>query len=217
MEPTEENIRVWNEIHERRERELVESVLPERVRERLPRVDGRYVCQLGCGTGEATLELARLGALATGVDPSASALAQARARGPAIAWVHAPLDELPLELKRGRFDLVYIGKGALVTVSDLDELAHGVVGALRPGGGLVLFDVHPARRCLDPILHWREDYFGGAEDGSGFWRLGEIVMALTSAGLRLRAFDEFPGERVFTRFEQRVPAELLVLAERKLH
>jgi hypothetical protein len=41
-------------------------------------------------------------------------------------------------------------------------------------------------------------------------------MAISSADLRLRAFEEFPGERAFTRFEQRVPAELLVLAERRI-
>jgi hypothetical protein len=94
---------------------------------------------------------------------------------------------------------------------------HGIAGALRPGGGLILFDVHPSRRCLDVILHWREDYFAPeSSEGLRLWRTGEIVMAISSAGLRLRAFDEFPGERAFTRFEQRVPADLLVLAERRL-
>ena len=46
--------------------------------------------------------------------------------------------------------------------------------------------------------------------------MGQLVMALAAANLHLRAFEEFPGERAFTRFEQRVPAELLVLAERRL-
>jgi SAM-dependent methyltransferase len=215
LEPTEENIRVWDEIHRQRERES--ENLPARVLERLPHLEGRYVCHLGCGTGGQTLELEKLGAFVTGVDPSAVALSQARVRGPSIAWVHAQLEELPLELKRGHFDLVYAGIGTLAQVSDLTELMHGVAGALRPGGGLVLFDTHPARRCLDAILHWREDYFAPeSSEGLRLWRIGEIVMAIARANLRLRAFDEFPGERAFTRFEQRVPAELLVLAERRL-
>jgi SAM-dependent methyltransferase len=215
VEPTEENIRVWDETHRRREPE--EAGLPARVLERLPRLEGRYVCHLGCGTGTQSLQLASLGAFVTGIDPSANALVRARARGPAIAWVHAPLDELPLELRRGRFDLAYSGPGTLALVADLSEFAHGIAGALRPGGGLVLFDYHPSRRCLDAILHWREDYFAPqSSEGLPFWRVGEIVMALVAADLRLRAFDEFPGERAFTRFEQRVPAELLVLAERRV-
>jgi SAM-dependent methyltransferase len=215
LEPTEENIRVWDEIHRQRERES--ENLPTRVLERLPRLEGRYVCHLSCGTGGQTLLLEKLGAFVTGIDPSAAALRQARGRGPSIAWVHAQLEELPLELKRGRFDLVYAGAGTLARVYDLTELMHGIAGMLRPGGGLILFDVHPSRRCLDAILHWREDYFAPeSSEGLRLWRFGEIVMALTAAGLHLRAFDEFPGERAFTRFEQRVPAELLVLAEKKV-
>ena len=216
MEPTEENIRVWDEIHQRREREF--ESLPERVAERLPNLRKRSVCHLGCGTGGQTLQLVELGAFLTGVDPSTNALARARESGPSVAWVHSPLDELPLELKRGRFDLVYAGAGSLARVTNISEFAHGIAGALRPGGGLILFDIHPARRCLDAILHWREDYFAPVtSEGLGLWRMGQLVMALAAANLHLRAFDEFPGERAFTRFEQRVPAELLVLAERKLH
>jgi SAM-dependent methyltransferase len=215
LEPTEENIRVWDEIHRRREREY--ENLPARVLERLPQLRERSVCHLGCDTGGQTLQLVELGAFVTGIDPSADALVQARAHGPGVAWVHSPLDELPLELKRGRFDLVYAGAGTLARVADITEFAHGIAGALRPGGGFVLFDVHPARRCLDAILHWREDYFAPeSSEGLKLWRVGEIVMALAAANLRLRAFDEFPGERAFTRFEQRVPAELLVLAEKRL-
>ena len=215
MEPTEENIRVWDEVHRRREREY--ENLPARVVERLPHLRKRSVCHLGCDTGGQTLQLVELGAFATGVDPSADALVQARAHGPGVAWVHSPLDELPLELKRGRFDVVYAGAGTLARVTDITEFAHGIAGALRPGGGFILFDVHPARRCLDAILHWREDYFAPeSSEGLRLWRVGEIVMALAAANLHLRAFDEFPGERAFTRFEQRVPAELLVLAEKRL-
>ncbi len=213
MEPTEENIRVWDEIHRQREREY--ENLPARVLERLPRLEGRSVCHLGCGSGGQTLQFEQMGAFVTGVDTSSAALRQARSRGPAVAWVQSPLEELPLELKRGRFDLVYSGTGTLSRIYDLTEFMHGIAGALRPGGGLILFDIHPARRCLDAILHWREDYFSPeSSEGLRLWRLGEIAMALATAGLRLRAFDEFPGERAFTRFEQRVPAELLVLAER---
>ena len=87
MEPTEENIRVWDEFHQRREHE--NEGLPARVLERLPRLEERYVLHLGCGTGGQTLQLEEMGAFVTGVDTSAGTLRQARVRGPAIAWVHA--------------------------------------------------------------------------------------------------------------------------------
>jgi SAM-dependent methyltransferase len=216
MEPTERNLRAWERAHRRAEPEE-RSSLPARVLERLPRVEGRHLLHLGCGEGDQTLELAGLGALVTGLDPSIDALQRAQSRSTAIAWVHAALDDLPHELRRGRFDLVYMGPGGLGRVTDIGSWAVGVASAIRPGGGLVLFDVHPARRCLDAILHWREDYFAGATgDGARLWQLSEIVMALLASDLRLRALEELPGAGAFTRFEQRVPAELLVLAERPL-
>jgi SAM-dependent methyltransferase len=216
MEPTEHNLRAWERAHRRGEPDERPS-LPARVLERLPRVEGRHLLHLGCGTGDEAIELAELGALVTGLDPSVEALRLAQSRSGAIAWVHAPLDDLPHELRRGRFDLVYMGRGGLARVTDIDGWAVGLASAMRPGGGLVLFDVHPARRCLDAILHWREDYFAGAtSDGARLWQLSEIVMALVANDLRLRALEELPGAGAFTRFEQRVPGELLVLAERPL-
>ncbi len=216
MEPTEHNLRAWERAHRRGEPEE-RAALPARVLERLPRVEGRHLLHLGCGEGDQTLELAELGALVTGLDPSVTALRRAQSRSPAVAWVHAPLDDLPHELRRSRFDLVYMGRGGLGRVTDIGSWAIGVSSAMRPGGGLVLFDVHPSRRCLDGILHWREDYFAGATaDGTRLWQLSEIVMALLANGLRLRALEELPGAGAFTRFEQRVPGELLVLAERPL-
>ena len=128
MEPTEENIRVWDEIHQRREREY--ESLPERVVELLPNLRERSVCHLGCGTGGQTLQFVELGAFLTGVDPSTNALVRARESGPSVAWVHSPLDELPLELKRGRFDLVYAGVGSLARVSNINEFAHGIAGVV---------------------------------------------------------------------------------------
>jgi SAM-dependent methyltransferase len=134
-----------------------------------------------------------------------------------VAWVHSPLDELPLELKRGRFDLVYAGAGSLARVTDISEFAHGIAGALRPGGGLILFDIHPARRCLDAILHWREDYFAPVtSEGLGLWRIGQLIMALARELFEGAQMQVGGGERAFTRFEQRVPAELLVLAEKQV-
>src|SRR5439155_10110125 len=84
MEPTAHNRRVWDEVHRPRTGEAA-ARLPEAVERRLPDLAGKHVLHLGCGTGEATAELAGLGAFVTGVDASAEAVAAARERAPAVA------------------------------------------------------------------------------------------------------------------------------------
>jgi SAM-dependent methyltransferase len=202
MEPTEENIRVWDEVHRR----LGEDApnLPDLVRERLPRLDGRHVLHLGCGTGEATDELAALGALVTGVDPSEEALKIARDRSPSIAWVQSHPESLPLELMRGRFQLVY-ATGLVRHRRSVEAWARGAEAALRRGGYLLLHDAHPVALCVDPLLHWREDYFE-----AGRARVGELLTALGQAGFQLRRLEEFP----LPRPSERIPGELLLVARK---
>jgi SAM-dependent methyltransferase len=202
MEPTDQNRRAWDEVH--RPRERPPAGLPASVEERLPELDGKHVLHLGCGTGEATAELAGLGALVTGVDASPEAVAAARERAPAVAFVHGDLNQLPVELRRGRFDLVY------TPVGDVAETwAAGIVSALRPGGELIVHDEHPVLDCLDDMLHWREDYF---EEGRR--RLGAIMTALIAAGLTVESLVELPGESALLPQMRRVPGELLVVARK---
>lgn len=235
MEPTEQNRRAWDEVHRRRSASLGGRLrIPEHVRERLPDLQGRHVLHLQCGTGEETAELADRGALVTGVDFSEEALAVARERRPEIAWVRADVQALPLELRRGRFDLVYTGGGVLTWLHDLDGWAAGIHGALRPGGFLLLYDEHPVLPCLDEFLHWRDDYFDDApRSGVGwshfrlegepareqkverFHRLGEVLTALAQSGLVLRRVEELPAVTSWRRQSARVPGELVVVAARR--
>jgi SAM-dependent methyltransferase len=202
MEPTEHNRRAWDAVHRRLERPP--PGLPAAVEGRLPELEGKHVLHLGCGTGEATAELAGLGALVTGVDASAEAVAAAREHAPAVAFVQGDVDQLPLELRRGRFDLVYSGIGDAV-----EAWAAGIVSALRPGGDLLLHDEHPVLACLDDMLHWREDYFA-----EGRRRLGEVVTALVDAGFVLRSLEELPAASQLLPQTRRVPGELVVVARK---
>ena len=203
MEPTEENIRAWEEVHRPRGGAAA-ARLPEVVERRLPDLAGKHVLHLGCGTGEATAELAGLGALVTGVDASAEAVAAARERAPAVAFVQGDPNQLPVELRRGRFDVVYSGVGLAV-----DAWAAGIVAALRRDGELVVHDEHPVLACLDDMLHWREDYFT-----AGRRRLGELVTALAAAGLALESLEELPVESQLLPQARRVPGELLLVARK---
>jgi SAM-dependent methyltransferase len=202
MEPTDQNRRAWDEVHRRLERPS--PGLPAVVEERLPGLEGKHVLHLGCGTGEATAELAGLGAFVTGIDESAEAVAAARERAPAVAFVQGDVNQLPLELRRARFDLVYTAVGDLV-----DAWAAGIASALRPGGELLLYDEHPVLACLDEMLHWREDYFD-----EGRRRVGEIVTALVAAGLVLQSLEELPAASQLLPQTRRVPGELLITARK---
>ncbi|MGZ4335520.1 MAG: class I SAM-dependent methyltransferase, partial [Gaiellaceae bacterium] len=138
MWPTEQNRAAWNE----RFRLAPESQhgLPEAVRARLPDVNGKHVLHLPCGTGEATADLLALGALVSAIDPSEEALAVAREQVSNAVFFQAEPHELPLQLRRRRFSVVYAGEGTLALSPDLGLLAAALAAALRKQGRLVLCD-----------------------------------------------------------------------------
>jgi predicted TPR repeat methyltransferase len=234
MEPTERNRRAWDEVHRRRAEAMRgELGLPGPVRAALGDLTGRRVLHLQCATGESTAELAELGALVTGVDISGEALAVAREQWPDIAWVEADVHDLPTQLKRGRFDLVYTGDGVTAWLFDLDAWAGGIAAALRRGGDFLLHEEHPVAMCVDPSLRWRENYFderlhvhkgwshfdlGGTpareEKVERFWRLGQLVSAVARAGLAVRQLEEYPGDHSWRRLPSKVPGSFVLLARK---
>ena len=211
MEPTEHNRRAWDEIHRQRAEALAgERGLPGPVRHALGELKHKRVLHLQCGTGEASAELAELGAVVTGVDSSGQVLEAARERWPSILWVQADAQALPGELRRGRFDLVYSGLGSLAMVRDLDGWLRGIAATLREGGDLLLFEEHPVALCVDGLMHWRESYFA-----EGSRRLGQIVTSVGRNGLDLRALEEYPARSDSWRHhDARVPGTFLLYAQR---
>jgi len=132
MEPTEHNRRAWDEIHRQRAQALAgERGLPSPVRHALADLTDKRVLHLHCGSGEATAQLAELGGVVTGVDSLGQALEAARERWPAILWVQADPADLPRELRRGRFDLVYSGLGSMALVMDMEKWLANIVATLR--------------------------------------------------------------------------------------
>src|SRR5437764_9937229 len=115
MEPTEENLRAWEDAHRARA-EPVE--LPVFVQRTLGDLKKKKVLHLLCGTGEATAALAELGAVATGLDPRKASLEAARERWPKTLWVDGDLQDIRRPLGRRKFDLVYSGEGVLDRVDD---------------------------------------------------------------------------------------------------
>jgi SAM-dependent methyltransferase len=211
MEPTEENRRAWETAHRSR---VEPQELPPLVQRTLGDLKKKRVLHLLCATGEASAQLAELGAVVTGVDPRPEALEAARERWPKILWVDGDPQSLPRQLRRNRFDLVYSGEGGLDRLEDLDAWAAGVTAALRPAGELLLFDDHPVAECVDGLLRWRTDYFRDAAAPEQLWRVGQIVSAVARAGLRVEALQEYPGGTSRRRHDRRIPATFLLYARR---
>ena len=208
MEPTEQNRRAWDELHRRRMRAAGRGI-PKPIRELLGDVSGKHVLHLLSGTGEMTEELVELGALVTGVELSSEAIEAARQHAPDLAYIHADLSELPVELRRSRFDLVLAGE-ALDLVDDLDQWLAGIASALKPGGRLLLYDHHPVSAAVDALGHWRDNYFDDSH-----LRLEQVVDAVLAAGFRVVRLAEFQSLYNWIQRDRRVPWEFAIVAERR--
>jgi len=224
MEPTEENRRAWDKLQRARVESSTEQPgIPEPIRALLPELEGKHVLHEQCGTGETSAELDSMGAMVTAIDVSDQPLASARARFPNILFLQADPQELPVNLRRRRFDLVY-GSGMLSYLNDLNAWAGDAAAALRVGGRLLVVDLHPAGACVDATtLRWREDYFGGEiligrrlqPTGSlKLWPLSAVINAVAATGLVIRRLEEYPTLTQIRRRDPRVPGAFALLAQK---
>jgi 2-polyprenyl-3-methyl-5-hydroxy-6-metoxy-1,4-benzoquinol methylase len=130
----------WNEAIEARNRLKGDEVafflaggttlVPEE-RALLGDLSGLSVVHLQCNCGEDTLSLAQLGAIATGVDISDTAIETARSlsvgcgipatfyRMDVYDWLEQVAPEIP------RFDVVFCSAGSVIWLSDLTRWARG--------------------------------------------------------------------------------------------
>ena len=187
-------------------------------------VAGRDLLHLQCHFGMDTLNWARLGARVTGVDFSPMAIERARElavqAGLTATFVEADTQRLPESLAGG-FDLVVATYGVLCWIGDVKAWMRNAAMALRPGGDLILVDMHPAFQTvasIDPmVVDW--PYGGGQahrETETGTYAdpglstpaqeavqyphsLGEIVTATADAGLTVKHL----GEHIAAEFDPR--------------
>ena len=224
MEPTEENRRAWDRLQQARiEASTEQPGLPEPIRSLLPDLTGKHVLHELCGTGETSAALAARGALVTGIDVAEAPLASARERFPDVAFLQADPHQLPVNLRRRRFDLVY-ASGLLPYLHDLDAWAGEAAAALRDGGMLLVVDLHPAGACVDgTTLRWRENYFGGALlvgrrlqplGTLRLWTFAEVVNAVVAAGLAVARVEEYPSLSTIRRRDPRIPGAFALVAQK---
>ena len=209
-------------------------------------VQGLKLCHLQCATGEETLSWANHGADATGVDisPRQIELAKQKANdaGLSVRFLAADVYALPDSLDDGSFDIVVTGGGALMWLPDLQRWAEIVANLLKPGGRLILYEMHPLAGCLeveDGQLKLGDDYFGrkkplvytgwthfpGAENTPETkyefaWPLGDVVTSVVQAGLRLESLEEFPNDAEWKFHDmlnevKRLPGSFLLVASKE--
>lgn len=188
---TEQQAKQWNAAHYDKQMGYV-SGMGQSVIGLLAPVPGERILDIGCGTGDLAAELARLGAVPTGIDFSASMIEQARAKHPglefavadaaayrsprrfdgvfsnaALHWIKPPqaaVETARLALRAGgRFAAEFGGKGNIAAIR---EAIRGVLGGLGRDA-----------QALDP---W---YFPS---------IGEYTTLLEQHGFRVRCAEHFP-------------------------
>ena len=170
-------------------------------------VAGRSILHLQCHFGQDTLSLARLGAEATGVDFSESAIGVARETALELGLSADFVLSNVLELDLGRmFDTVFASYGVLGWIPDVAEWMRIASRHLAPGGELILVEFHPLIWLFDekaPVDYFHSpepdvetqqgSYTDGGEDVEIISCQDHLpdVLAGACAGLEVTLFEEY--------------------------
>ena len=162
------------------------------------------VLDAACGTGRYSGYLAERGHRVVGVDRSPAMLAKARAKLPESEFREGDLEALPLE--SGSVDAVVCAL-ALVHLPEVGRAIAELARVVRPGGRVIISDVHP----FLVLLGWQAQ-FRTAGGGAGFMRLhphlpSAYYQAFAATGLCVRSCHEPPltPEAAVTAATERLP------------
>jgi SAM-dependent methyltransferase len=145
-----------------------------------------------CGTGRHSAHLAEHGHQVIGVDSSPDMLERARARVPGGTFLHGDLRALPLP--DNHVDLVVCAL-ALTHHRDLGPVLAEFARVLRPGGHLVISDLHEEQVLLGGVVRVRVDDGRPALLPAYRHRASDYLNPALSLGFTLRRCEE-PRQRV---------------------
>ncbi|WP_284746640.1 class I SAM-dependent methyltransferase [Amycolatopsis sp. RTGN1] len=138
-----------------------------------------------CGTGRYAEFLAGRGHRVVGVDGSPDMLARARVRVPQAEFVLGDLRRLPV----AEVDLVVCAL-ALTHIETLEPVMAEFARVLRPGGHLVLADMHPERVAQGAVPPVRQDDGRPGRLSSYRHPIGDYLRAALPVGLQVRRCEE---------------------------
>ena len=223
----ETNKKRWNElvsIHANTEEYDIEGFLAGKNTlkpvelEILGDVKGKSLLHLQCHFGMDTISWSRLGAKATGVDFSETAIELAseiaKKAGANTKFVCSNVYDLKENLK-GEFDIIYTSIGVLCWLQDIEGWGKIISHFLKSGGTFLLYESHPFMWILDDEhdeirikysywhqndpLEWEEDGTYANEEAkvvnrkSYEWQhtVSDILNSLIKAGLVIQEIGEY--------------------------
>ncbi len=140
-----------------------------------------------CGTGRYARDLVGRGHRVIGVDSSPDMLDRARASVPEAEFRLGDLQRLPVG---GRAADVIVCALALTHVADLGPVMAEFARVLRPGGHLVISDVHSEAVARGSVPSVRDTDGRPARLATHRHPIGDYPRAALAAGLRLRRCEE---------------------------
>jgi ubiquinone/menaquinone biosynthesis C-methylase UbiE len=158
-------------------------------------LDGRDVVEAGCGTGKNTAFLAERARSVVGLDFSAGMLARARQRV-RDAHVHFTEHDIrePWPLASGSCDVV-VANLVLEHVQDLQRVLAEAARILRPGGDLLICELHPERQRRGGQAQFRDEATGEMQLIRAYRHAtSEYVNAGIAAGLLVVRMGEWIEE-----------------------
>ncbi|MFT3878150.1 MAG: class I SAM-dependent methyltransferase [Gemmatales bacterium] len=161
-------------------------------------VRGKYVLDLGCGTGRHALWLAHSGANVTAVDFSEGMLAEAR-RKPGAESIQFRVHDLhqPLPFADEQFDIIVCGL-VMEHLKDLTPFYSEAHRVLKRGGSAVISTLHPAMFLRGSQARFTDPNTGELiQPGSVQHTMGDMVMGALSMGFHIRSIAEATPDAAF--------------------
>ena len=177
-------------------------------------IKNKTLLHLQCHFGQDTLSLARLGAKATGLDFSESAIKEAKALNKSLdldaEFVCCDLYSARKHISK-LFDIVFTSYGTIGWLPDLDKWAEVICESMEDGAEFIMVDFHPQIWMYDshfdkiiysyfnrePIIEENKGTYADKKAPIQLKEIGwnhplsDIIQSLINAGLTIKDFQEY--------------------------